>query len=100
MPPTKWNDEQVECLIDLYREYSYLYDVNSPLYRNKTVREGAYKTIAKEIRRQFNCRHTAEGVKKKIYRLRSQYIKARTRRSANKPWWYKDMGFLKPYIQD
>ncbi|XP_058819778.1 uncharacterized protein LOC131682370 [Topomyia yanbarensis] len=90
-----------DLVIEHVRKRSYLYDHNSPLYRDKPMRIAAWEEIGREI----NMRGRAvQNVWEKLRRCLSNALNRRKRmlESGAKPlppWKYEqDMAFLLPHI--
>lgn len=66
----RWGDEKTLKFILLYKNYECLWNVRSPLYKNKIVRENAYQSLLES----FNDGDLdMKGMKIKIKNLRSIY---------------------------
>lgn len=68
-----WSHEQVDILIEMYRIRPCLYDVKSPAYKNRLLRNKAYEEIQQELRAIRPATNVVE-IKSKINGLRTTFL--------------------------
>ena len=85
MARTMWTQEQVQCLIDAYREEPCLYAVKHTNYYNKNLRSIALERMASVVQ-QVRPNVTVKECQVKIHSLRNQYNieNSKRKRSLNK----------------
>lgn len=62
------NYEETFKMIELYEQFPCLWNYSSPIYKNVSLKNNAWKEIANAVGK------TVEEVKKKIKHLRSAYV--------------------------
>lgn len=66
----RWGDEKTFIFISLYRELPCLWNVSSPLYKNKIARENAYESLLEQM---HDPNLNTKFIKNKMKNLRSTY---------------------------
>jgi hypothetical protein len=87
----KWDIATTIAFIQEYKEHECLWNFKSPLYKNKHMREAAYKEIVKAM--------NIEGfgvpeVKNKIINVRSTYAQEIKKNSGIKEVWCRGGEYL------
>nr|CAI5823281.1 unnamed protein product [Callosobruchus analis] len=98
----QFNHEQVEIIIELYKNYPELYNPRDPHYHSRKRKLDIWQGITQRISTLFNISPTIEDVKNKIRSLRTQYAYELKRESTNNGrgpngppfksnWWCYDL---------
>lgn len=67
---SRWNEETTLKFVQLYREKPCLWDIKTPIYKNKQARDSAYKEIEDTMGIEG---FGVQEIKNKIKNLRSTY---------------------------
>uniref|UniRef100_A0A2S2R1S6 MADF domain-containing protein n=1 Tax=Sipha flava TaxID=143950 RepID=A0A2S2R1S6_9HEMI len=106
----KWSNDQIETLIDAYKEELCLYATNLATYHNKHLRADAMERVCKAVTSLRPFINTKE-CSTKFHNLRNQFnienAKVKTSFKSGtgtddiyKPslWYYEKLLFLDPYV--
>lgn len=102
-----WSKSALETFIRCYECFPELYVVSSQEYKNKTMRELAYKKLCEQFEENTGLKMSVPVAKSKIHNIKTQYLRESNKVKASKTsgagteevyesklWYYTLLQFL------